>query len=118
MQEVCSRIPTLYTIETPIRSVAYANHCVWVEQVRKNLQEGCECAIYYEPYANRETPCTLDAIYIEIVTNQKGYNVDGFAIIPDMERQEIKINEWHTNYANAKQAANNWLWTVHELYLH
>ncbi|HWR42977.1 hypothetical protein [Sporomusa sp.] len=115
MKEVLSRIPTLYTFETPIRPVAFTNHCVWVEQVNKCLQEGFECAIYYEPYTNFENPYTLDAIYIEILAKQKRYCISGFGVIPDRERHEIKISEQYTEYAKAKQVAINWLLATREI---
>ncbi len=108
-------IPTLYTLETPIRFVAFAHHCIWVEQVNKKLQEGFECAIYYEPYTNVVYPYTLEAIFIEVLVGQTGYNISGFAVFPDRDRREIKISEWHSDYAKAKQVAINWILAAREL---
>lgn len=110
-----SHIPILYTFESQIRSVAFAHHAIMVEQANKQLQEGFECAIYYEPYANNIYPDTLDAIFLEILAGQTGYNIAGFAVFPDRERREIKINEWYSDYAKAKQVAINWILAAREL---
>ncbi|MBP2663472.1 MAG: hypothetical protein H6Q71_1420 [Firmicutes bacterium] len=109
MKESVSRIPTLHTFENPIRSVVWANHCIWVEQVNKRLEDDFECAMYYEPYSNLVYPDTVDAIFVEISVNQKKYHVSGFAVVPDEEREEIKINEGYTDYNTAKQVAVHWL---------
>ena len=109
MKTVHSRIPMLYTFESPLRDIALANHCVWVEQADKSRQEGQECAIYYEPYTNLAHPFTLDAIYIAISYSQNRYLISGFGIIPDSERQELNIKEQYENYVDAKQAAIKWL---------
>lgn len=108
-------IPTLYAIETNIRSIAFSHHAVWVEKAKKNRREGLVCAIYYEPYTNRVYPDTLDAIFVEIIDKQTGYYISGFAIIPEAAREEIKIHEWHYDYVEAKQAANRWIISVHKL---
>lgn len=112
MKDALSDIPTIYTFVTPIRSVAFSNHCVWVEQIKKNLAAGEECAIYYEPYPNRVYPATLDAIMIEISVQVTGYKVAGFAVIPDQERRELHLDQWHANFEDAKLAATNWLLSV------
>ncbi|MDF2873721.1 MAG: hypothetical protein K0R22_404 [Sporomusa sp.] len=114
MKKAHSRIPTLHTFENPIRPVAFANHCVWVEQVNKSLQDGFECAIYYEPYTNFEHPYTVDAIYMEISYSQNRYSISGFGVIPDSERGEIKISEKYADYAEAKQAAIKWILATRE----
>ncbi|SMC76254.1 hypothetical protein [Sporomusa malonica] len=115
MKEITFRIPTLYTLENPIRPVAFTHHYVWVEQVNKNLQESFECAIYYEPYTNFVHPYTLDAIFVEILASPEGYHISGFAVFPDLERREIKISEYHTDYPKAKQVAMKWLEAVRKL---
>lgn len=109
MKTIHAHIPTLYTFANPLRDIALANHCVWVEQADKSRQEGQECAIYYEPYTNHVHPFTVDAIYIAISYSQNSYLFSGFGVIPDKERQEIKINEQYEHYADAKQAAIKWL---------
>ncbi|WP_434133136.1 hypothetical protein KIAC18_001052 [Sporomusa sphaeroides] len=108
-------ISTLYTIEPSIRNVAFSHHSLWVEQANKNIREGFECAIYYEPYANLVYPDTLDAMMVEITAGQTGYHISGFAVIPDGEREEIKINIWYSNYAKAKQAADRWIIATRKL---
>ena len=114
MNNARSDIPTIYTFVTPIRSVAFSNHCVWVEQSKKDLAAGEECAIYYEPYPNCVFPATLDAIMIEISAQVTGYKVAGFAVIPDQERRELHIDQWHATFEEAKLAATNWLLSVGE----
>ena len=79
------------------------------------MREGFECAIYYEPYANLVYPDTLDAMMVEITAGQTGYHISGFAVIPDGEREEIKINIWYSNYAKAKQAADRWIIATRKL---
>ena len=109
-------ISTLYTIEPSIRNVAFSHHALWVEQTNKNMQEGFECAIYYEPYANLVYPDTLDAMMVEITAGQTGYYISGFAVIPDGEREEIKLNRtWYLDYAKAKRAADNWIIVTRKL---
>lgn len=108
---------TVHTIEPSIRTVAFSHHAVWVEQANKNMQEGFECAIYYEPYANLVYPDTLDAIMVEITAGQTGYYISGFAVIPDGGREEIKISEWYLDYAKAKQVASTWIIATRKLLL-
>ncbi|XER12769.1 hypothetical protein SATMO3_29980 [Sporomusa aerivorans] len=116
MTRVNSEIPTLYTIVTPIRSVAFANHCVWVEKMKKDLYTGSECAIYYEPYPNQVYPFTVDAIFVEIVVTRTSYTVAGFAVFPDKSRREMRIEERHSNYRDAKHSANQWVLSVREAF--
>lgn len=115
LKDISSHIPILYTHENPIRPVAFSHHCIWVEQINKKLEDRFECAIYYEPYANLVYPDTLDAIFVEISASPEGYHFFGFAVFPDQERREIKINECHKDYPKAKQAALKWLGVVRRL---
>lgn len=109
LKESVLRIPTLHTFENPIRTVAWANQGIWVEQVQKPQEDDFECAMYYKPYTNQVYPETVDAIFVEITFSHNRYHVSGFAVIPDEERAEIRIDEYHTNYSAAKQNALFWL---------
>ena len=115
LTQLNSEIPTLYTLVTPIRSIAYANQCVWVEKIKKDSNKGSECAIYYEPYPNREYPFTVDAIFVEIVADLTSYTVSGFAVYPDKSRRELRIEERYSDFVAAKHSASQWVLSVHKL---